>query len=379
MSRKNASCRLVFFAMSRNQEKYFARLKKDMAVDGVVVNAKHPGLRGYLSALAWLFFRRHQWRQWLAFRVEKGRLNGERFGWFFRFGLILRSAACLAAMQRICRKERPDGLVLMNGAHYKQQVVLAYADEIGVQPFYLELGCLPDTTAIDGKGVNYNSAVPRDPDFYRSYEPSSVVDSTLVRRPPRKPVGEPVSLSGNYIFVPFQVYDDTQILLHSPWIDSMEALYRAIENCVSVLPEGWRFLVKEHPSARKNYDYLHSRNSRVEFANANDTQALIEGAQLVITVNSTVGIESLLLGRPVMTLGNAFYNITGLVSHAESEEVLRQCVSAPETWVYDGELVSRFVGWLGEQYLVPGRFRSYREEHPARMKRRIEDILDGSV
>lgn len=378
MSSKNASYRLIFFAMSRNQEKYFARLKKDMAVDGVVVNAKHPGLRGYLSALVWLFQRRHLWGQWLAFRIEKGRLNGEKAGYLFQFGLILRSAACLAAMQRLCKEGLPDGLMLMNGAHYKQQVVLAYTNELGIQPFYVELGCLPDTTAIDGRGVNYSGAVPRDPDFYLSYQPSKVVDARLVRRPPRKPVGEPVSLSGNYIFVPFQVYDDTQILLHSPWVDSMESLYHAIERCVPVLPKGWRFLVKEHPSAKKAYDHLHNKNSQVVFANANDTQALIEGAKLVITVNSTVGIESLLLGRPVMTLGNAFYNIAGLVSHAESEEMLRQRVSAPETWIYDGELVSRFVAWLGERYLVPGRFRSYREEHPARMKQRIEEILEGS-
>ena len=377
MSNKYASRRLVFFAMSRNQEKYFTRLKRDMYVGGEVINAKHPGIGEYVSAFVWLLMRRQSWGKWLAFRVEKGRLNGEKAGKIFQFGLILRSAVCLAAIQRIFRKELPDGLVLMNGAHYKQQVVLAYAKEQGVQPLYIELGCLPDTTAIDGCGVNYNGAVPREADFYRSYQPSQVVDSALVRRPPRKPVGEPVSVTGNYIFVPFQVYDDTQILQHSPWVDSMDSLYHLLERCAPLLDEGWRFVVKEHPSARKTYEHLHDRHSQIFFANANDTQELIEGAQLVITINSTVGIESLLLGRPVLTLGNAFYNISGLVSHADSEKALNGLIASPDSWVYDETLVKHFVSWLSEVYLVPGRFRSYRDEHPARMKHRIEQILDG--
>ena len=93
-----------------------------------------------------------------------------------------------------------------------------------------------------------------------------------------------------------------------------------------------------------------------------------------MTINSTVGIESLLLGCPVLTLGNAFYNIAGLVAHADSPDELSKLLSSQEDWVYDEELVQRFIGWLSEQYLVPGRFRTYRSEHPERMKRRIEQI-----
>lgn len=234
MSINNASYWLLFFAMSRNQESYFSRLKQDMAVGGVVLNAKHPGWGGRFSALVWLLRRRHLWSQWLFFRVQKGRLNGQKAGKLFRFGLILRSTGCLAAVQSLCKSRAPDGIVLMNGAHYKQQIVLAYIREQGVQPLYMELGCLPDTTAIDGKGVNYNGAVPRDPCFYRGYHPSKDVDATLIKRPPRKPVGEPVDLPARYIFVPFQVYDDTQILLHSPWVDSMD-LYTGPSNVVFLL------------------------------------------------------------------------------------------------------------------------------------------------
>ena len=38
---------------------------------------------------------------------------------------------------------------------------------------------------------------------------------------------------------------------------------------------------------------------------------VLKKAELVITLNSTVGIEALLYGKPVLTLGDAFYNIKG--------------------------------------------------------------------
>src|SRR5690606_11472626 len=113
--------------------------------------------------------------------------------------------------------------------------------------------------------------------------------------------------------------------------------------------------------------------------NANDTQALIEHAALVITINSTVGIEALLLGRPVLTLGNAFYNIDGLVSHADNVAQLREVVSAPGQAPFDPGLVRHFVAWLHERYLVPGRIKHWNDQHPVRMRQRLDDILRGEL
>jgi capsular polysaccharide export protein len=41
---------------------------------------------------------------------------------------------------------------------------------------------------------------------------------------------------------------------------------------------------------------------------------LLEKARGVVTINSTVGIWTLLLGRPLITLGSAIYNIKGLTN-----------------------------------------------------------------
>ncbi|AJD46877.1 capsule polysaccharide biosynthesis [Isoalcanivorax pacificus W11-5] len=372
--------RILFLAMSRNQAAYFTRLAGAMAVEGVILQAKHPGRAPLAPALRWLWQRRAQWASWLRFRVDKGRVNAGSGGVLFRFGLMLRAAFCLAGAMRDVRQARPDALFMLNGAHYKQRVVTAWIKEQGIQTMFLELGCLPDTMALDARGVNFDSEVPRDPAFYRAYQPSGEpVTDKLVRRPPRKPVGDPITLPAHYVFVPFQVYDDTQILIHSPWLRDMEALYDALLQSVEALPPDHVFVVKEHPTSKRDYRALHDRHPRILFANANDTQALIEHAALVITINSTVGIEALLLGRPVLTLGNAFYNIDGLVSHADNVAQLREVVSAPGQAPFDPGLVRHFVAWLHERYLVPGRIKHWNDQHPVRMRQRLDDILRGEL
>jgi len=368
---------VLFLAMSRNQEKHFRALKAEMPVDGAVINAKHPGWGKTLRALCWVWRNRALLPGWLSFRVDKGRLNNGAHGRWFQFGLALRIAHLMAGIFRETDQCRPDIIFVLNGEHYKQKAVIAWAEHQGIKLAYLELGYLPNTMVLDGRGINYANGMPRDPDFYRAYKPQGMkVDSNLVRRPPRTPVGEPITLPKRYIFVPFQVYDDTQILIHSPWIKSMERLHEVLEATVDSLPSGTVFVVKEHPTSKRSYPQLHGRHERILYANANDTQQLIEQSRGVITINSTVGIESLLLGKPVITLGNACYNIDGLVSHADNEVDLRALLNDPAALPFDEALIQHFVAWLGEAYLVPGRWPDYSPEYPAKMRLRLDEILD---
>ncbi|MQX52699.1 polysaccharide synthesis/modification protein [Alcanivorax sp. PA15-N-34] len=369
---------VLFLAMSRNQEKHFHALKAEMPVDGVVINAKHPGWGKTARALYWVWRNRSNLPEWLSFRVDKGKLNNGAHGRWFQLGLALRIAHLMAGIFRESERRRPNILFVLNGEHYKQKAVIAWAKGEGIKVAYLELGYLPNTMVLDGKGINFANGMPRKSGFYRSYQPQGMkVDSNLVRRPPRTPVGQPISLPERYIFVPFQVYDDTQILIHSPWIKSMERLHEVLEKTVDSLRSDTVFVVKEHPTSKRSYPELHGRHPRIIYANANDTQELIEQSLAVITINSTVGIESLLLGRPVITLGNACYNIDGLVSHADNEKELMELLQDPEGLSFDDELIRHFVAWLGEAYLVPGRWPDYTPEYPARMRKRLDEILRG--
>lgn len=110
---------------------------------------------------------------------------------------------------------------------------------------------------------------------------------------------------------------------------------------------GLTVVFKEHPSSRETYPELHERtHERLLFANGNATQQLIESSQFVVTLNSTVGLESLLLGKPVLTLGQAFFNIEGLVMHADNAEQVVELARAFPQWPLDERLRRNFLHYL---------------------------------
>lgn len=59
------------------------------------------------------------------------------------------------------------------------------------------------------------------------------------------------NLPKNYIFLPLQVHDDTQILIHSPQIKKMEdfirKVYTAIEKVNERENKNYYLVLKEHP------------------------------------------------------------------------------------------------------------------------------------
>jgi capsular polysaccharide export protein len=105
-----------------------------------------------------------------------------------------------------------------------------------------------------------------------------------------------------YVFFPMQVSNDTQLLLNSN-TDNKSLLKQLI------ISEGCSIVIKPHP-AEINYDYIldvaKASPDRVYISNKN-TYELIEGASKVVTINSTVGFESMIFGKEVDFYGKSFY------------------------------------------------------------------------
>ena len=73
----------------------------------------------------------------------------------------------------------------------------------------------------------------------------------------------------------------------------------------------------------------------------------------MITINSTVGLESLLLGKKVITLGNACYNIEQLVLHATNENEFFEAFASLPNWQYNEELRQKFINFIASVYCIP--------------------------
>ncbi len=252
-------------------------------------------------------------------------------------------------------------ILIWNGFMFRQAIMLEIAKLYNIEAVYFENGFLPNRFVIDKKGVNFYNSVPRNKEFFEKYNNDKLLPTSLIPRTPKNAKKfsslKKEILPKNFIFIPFQVDYDTQILLFSPWIKNMEELFFVMKDISEKLKINIVF--KEHPSSRKEYPKLHNiaKNSEfIQFANAYPTQELIEKAGAIITINSSVGIESLLFYKKVITLGSAFYNIEGIVEHAENKKELENILKNLENYKLDKKLIENFLKYLYYDYLIPSDF-----------------------
>jgi capsular polysaccharide export protein len=157
--------------------------------------------------------------------------------------------------------------------------------------------------------------------------------------------------------------------------DFYSKLHTALEIHQSAMPDSeLKIVIKEHPSWPKSFTQLHHAHRDIIFANHNSTQSLIEGSEAVITINSTVGIESLLLGKKVITLGNSFLNIEGVVQHATDQEQLNQLMLNLDAIEPDQSLITRFLQYIKYEYLIAQDWRKLEAPtaHFEQVKNRLE-------
>ena len=259
--------------------------------------------------------------------------------------------------------EQCEKMLIWNGGKFRQRIALEAAKLKEIKVFYFENGLLPNTIVFDDMGINYENSVPRELDFFKQYSSTVDLPKELVPRIGKgnqKFVGDKEGLPEKYIFVPFQVDYDTQVISHSHWIKNMRMLFDVIEK-VSQNSE-YEFVLKEHPSSGVEYSDLYTRVdhiSNVSFQNTYSTQELIEKSLAVITINSTVGIESLLFHKKVIVLGDAFYNIEGITYEARDQKTLLEIIDNIEVLKFDTKHIDNFLKYLYNDYLIPKNDKMY--------------------
>nr|WP_241008275.1 hypothetical protein [Erwinia sp. JH02] len=112
-------------------------------------------------------------------------------------------------------------------------------------------------------------------------------------------------LNIDYIFYPSQVTSDTQLRINSD-IDNISAINKIISE------EKHKVIyVKIHPAESDittiNYFMQLSAKGKIVLVN-NNTIELIKNASCVYTINSTVGLETLIFDKKLIVLGRAIYS-----------------------------------------------------------------------
>jgi capsular polysaccharide export protein len=132
--------------------------------------------------------------------------------------------------------------------------------------------------------------------------------------------------SKHLIVVPLQVNEDSQTQIYSPFYDSQQVI-DLVESAISILPKDIQknlvVVFRKHPMALSQKCILHSPNS--VFSNAPTVQ-LITKCKVLITVNSTVALDGLVIGKPVLFLGQSVYTLINNTKTIVSKEEISQAI-----------------------------------------------------
>lgn len=280
----------------------------------------------------------------------------------YKYRAAMRFCIIYLRFTRYFKLNQPKIVGLWNGHRLPEMAIKFAARKYGIKVLHFENGLLPDTTTADFKGVNDLNSVPRNSDFYESRK-SEVEDKSfkLIQRKPHKSKKNQslssVDLTKRYIFVPFQVGFDSQVLLNSNWIQTMDAFFHLLCELVDqIRDKEIVFVIKEHPSDPHSFSAFHNHHPRIKFSQEN-TEKLIQSSKGVITINSSVGLESILLGRKVVVLGEACYKIDGLVCSANN---LAQLISVTDNlsgWRPNPIIRAEFIAYLDKHYCIPGAWQ----------------------
>ncbi|WP_395369685.1 capsule biosynthesis protein [Komagataeibacter diospyri] len=124
-----------------------------------------------------------------------------------------------------------------------------------------------------------------------------------------------------YMLFPLQLDADAQIRLHSDFDGIAGAIHVVLESFARHAPRDLYLLVKEHPldNGVKDWNALVQATARklgiadrVRYLESGDIAQMVRAAKGVVTINSTTGTLALICNVPVITLGQAIYDLPGI-------------------------------------------------------------------
>ncbi len=184
-----------------------------------------------------------------------------------------------------------------------------------------------------------------------------------------------------YFVFPLQMEGDFQIRAYSPYESLRDAAAEILESFAQHAPKDTRLVVKVHPL---DPDFVGWESwieaqagrlgvlKRVCFLDGGNLRQLLQHSRGCVTVNSTVGITALEVDRPLKILGQAVYDVPGLVEPKSLDEFW----AAPQA--PDAELKEAYLRALMACIQVRGNFF-----HPDGLELAIEEtaerLLKGTI
>lgn len=218
-------------------------------------------------------------------------------------------------------------IVMCSGNGLAEKPVSLYCKINQIATDYIELANFPNKVFIDPQGANARSFLAANVGILQMLP---TVDEEVHQRwmreyeearqkPPLQAMHNPcaeliakaskdriVTKQTRYLFLPLQVSYDTQLWINAD-LRNEEAIRIA---CESARQKNLQLVVKIHPAETQPNEIkkiVQLQQQEAFLISNENTPDLLKGAQEVITINSTVGLEALLYHKPLTILGRCFY------------------------------------------------------------------------
>ncbi len=346
------------------------------------------------------------------------KINFNAGDWFYyREGIAYREGleAWPSYLERLLEERSIDTIVLFGDGRPYHRAAIATAHKLARQVLVFEEGYVrPDWITFERDGVNANSHVPRDPNFYRelaedTLEPGratpvgtsfryagwySTVYSIAItlgaffyprytHHRPLHAVAEAfywvrggvrkllygvrergvltrlvARQSGKYFLVALQVHCDYQ-LAHSGFATVELFIEHVVASFASHAGTDQVLVIKHHPMDRPYREYgalmkslaaRHGLGERLVYIHDLHLPTLLRHARGSVMINSTVGLQSIQYGKPIKLLGKAVYDMQGLTYQGTLEEFWQH------PGAVDDDLYRRFRAYLMRTNQLNGSF-----------------------
>jgi capsular polysaccharide export protein len=277
-----------------------------------------------------------------------------------------------------------DNLLLFGDCRTIHRICIEEAKKRGIDIFVFEEGYVrPNWVTLEESGVNGNSSLPKDPDWYREigpglprYENAAPVGPSMRSRAihdmryhlanfiysgrypgykTHRPYRSYVEYSGwarrfstlpyynaqakritrslieqqkPYYVYPMQLNADAQIKNHSGFDNNLQAIEFILTSFANNTHDEL-LVIKNHPLDTGLIDYRHCIGELSDNLDINDRIIYIDGGHLptlldhtrgTVTVNSTVGNSAIFHQSPTIALGEAIYDIEGLTFQGDLDD-----------------------------------------------------------
>ncbi len=157
-----------------------------------------------------------------------------------------------------------------------------------------------------------------------------------------------------YIFIAFQVHDDTQLIFNSKIIEKMDDIldfyYKDLNE---ILPE-YKIVVKEHPMDiwRINYKYLQKKYPDIIWIKKWNIDDIIEKSEYVICTNSSVWLQALSKYKKVFTLWDNFYSNNPWVEKLKDKNSFREQLIKLKNKKLDKEKIDEYINIFKNELFI---------------------------